>query len=193
MGNKKNDDNNLMAGILEGGIEQERMIRQIYQTYFYYVRQAINKHKISEDEAIDAYTDAVMVLRQKIVSGSFRGESTIATFLYRIFFNKCIDAIRKNTTKRLQYEFELPIHLEDKDPGIVKLLQIKEDFETLKEYMKKLSEICYQILMDAGYGGYSMEQIAKRIGFKDAQSVRSKKFTCTKKLFKLIEAGSKTA
>lgn len=189
MGKELIRDQEVLAGIKAGGAKLEGMIRHVYETYFHFVKQAIRKHALEEDEGIDAYTDSVMIFRQQVISGRFRGESKISTFIYRIFFHKCIDAIRKNSTKRVSYEYELPVHLEDKSPSIARLLQIKEDFERVKGFLIKLGKPCYQIILDSGFHGYNMDEIAARIGFKDAQSVRSRKYTCMKKLFKMMGAG----
>ncbi|MEM6801601.1 MAG: sigma-70 family RNA polymerase sigma factor [Bacteroidota bacterium] len=174
--------------IQAGGARQEKMIRQVYDSCFPYVYKALQKHKLTEEQAIDAYSDAVVALRRNILNGKFRGDSKYSTFLYSIFFKRCLNAIRDAGTNKHVWDYELPLHLQDKEPGISRLLEVNEQWELLGTYLAKLGDKCKEVLLDALYYGFKMEEIAKRHGYKDAQSMRSKKHSCMKQLKKLISA-----
>lgn len=172
--------------IRAGGLRQERMIKQVYDACFGYVYKALKKHKLTEEQAIDAYTDAVIALRRGIVKGTFRGESKYSTYLHSIFFKRCLNVIRDSGTNKHEWVYELPLHLQDKSHGIAKLLEVNEQWERLGIMLEQLGNKCKEILLDALYYGYKMEEIAGRHGYKDAQSMRSKKHACMKQLKKLI-------
>lgn len=176
--------------IQAGGTRQEKMIRKVYDSCFPYVYTALQKHQLTEEQAIDAYSDAVVALRKNILKGTFRGDSKYSTFLYSIFFRRCLNAIRDAGTNKHVWDYELPLHLQDRAPGIAKLLEVHEQWEILGNFLSKLGDKCKEVLLDALYYGFKMEEIAQRHGYKDAQSMRSKKHSCMKQLKKLIAASS---
>jgi len=163
----------------------------LYEKHFKFVYKKLKENRsLKEESVVDAYTDAVIALRNQVVKGKFRGKSKLSTFLYQIFSNKCIDLIRSTSTHKARTEqnmvYELPVHLAHKEPAVVEKLTVKESFNKLKELISKLGETCQQVLLDWGFWGFSMEEIAQRRGFKDAQTVKSKKYTCMKQLKALI-------
>ncbi|MEL6675460.1 MAG: sigma-70 family RNA polymerase sigma factor [Bacteroidota bacterium] len=176
----------LLADLRAGGAAQEKAIGVIYDKHYAFIYKMIKENRISEEEAIDAYSDAVVAFRRQVVSGTFRGESSYATYLYRIFLNKCLNAIRKRGTNKVEWEYELPLHLQDREPQIIQLLEVREKMEDLSRYLGKLGQNCKEILLDAIYWGYRMEEIAQRYGYKDAKTVRVKKHTCLQQLRKLM-------
>lgn len=181
----------VLDAILSGGVQQERMVRQMYRQYFGLTKQALKQHRaLQQEQAEDAYTDAVMTLRAHILNRQFRGDSEWSTYLNTIFQRRCIDAVRQTSThkaKHMREQSELPMQMPARDPDIVARLSQQDDWKRLQDFFQKLGESCRQVLMDWGYYGYNMEEIAQRHNFKDANTVRSKKYTCMKQLNKLIQ------
>ncbi len=177
----------VIKGIKAGGIVQEKWLLKLYETHFSLVYKALEKHKVNKEQAMDAYSDALVEFRKKIISNSFRGDSHYFSYLYSIFFNKIFNALAKNKTKKVEWVFELPQFIIDNDKDISRLLETNEDYETLIQYMNELGEPCNSILLDNAYWGYSMAELAERHNLKDAATARSKKFHCLKKLLASIK------
>ena len=173
--------------IRAGGVRQEKMLRKIHDSCYPFIYKALQKHQLTKEQAIDAYTDTLVVFRRNIIKGSFRGESKYSTYFYSIFFKRCLNAIRDSGTNKHIWEYELPIHLHDRNANISKLLEVDQQWKILNSYLSKLADKCREILLDALYYGYKMEEIAERHGYKDAQSMRNKKYTCLKQLKMLIQ------
>ena len=180
----------VISEIQAGGIRQEKMLRKVHDACYPFVYKALQKHKLSKEQAVDAYADALVVFRRNIIKGTFRGESKYSTYIYSIFFKRCLNAIRDSGTNRHVWEYELPLHLQDSDANIGKLLEVDQQWEILNEYLSMLADKCKEILLDALYYGYKMEEIAERHGFKDAQSMRNKKYNCMKQLKQIIHTSS---
>ncbi|MEL7530264.1 MAG: sigma-70 family RNA polymerase sigma factor [Bacteroidota bacterium] len=177
----------VIKGIKAGGIIQEKWLLKLYETHFSLVYKALDKHKVNEEQAMDAFSDALVEFRKKVLNDSFRGDSHYFSFLYSIFFNKIFNALSKNKTKKVEWVFELPHFIIDDNKDIVHLLETNEAYETLLNYMNQLGEPCSSILLDNAYWGYSMTELAERHKFKDAATARSKKFHCLKKLLANIK------
>lgn len=60
----------------------------------------MRKHRLSEEEAFDAYSDSVLVAIGSISNETFKAESSLKSYLYKIFHNKCVDLFRKNSTNK---------------------------------------------------------------------------------------------
>lgn len=177
----------VIDGIKAGGLSQEKWLLKLYEAHFNLVYKALAKHKVNEEQAMDAYSDALVEFRKKILNDSFRGDSNYFSFLYSIFFNKIFNALAKNKTKKVEWVFEMPHYLIDENKDIAHLLETNEAYETLIYYLDQLGEPCNSILLDNAYWGYSMAELAKRHNFKDAATARSKKFHCLKKLLASIK------
>lgn len=182
------DDQTLLNQIQQGGSVQESAIRQLYQQYFHLALEGRKKYpQLNDDELVSAYNSAILSVRKQIVLGNFRGDSTLWTYLNRIFINRCIDLIRKRSSNKEETRETLPEDLE-KSWGAFTQIERKDDFEQLLQQMNHLGEPCKQIILDAEYYGYSSEEIAQRVGFSNARSVNSKKYTCLQRLRKMLAA-----
>ena len=85
---KRKADAEIIADIQAGGASKERAIGDLIRLHTSYIYAIHRKLGITEEQAGDAFSDALMVLVRHIETGQFRGDSKISTYLYRIFFNK---------------------------------------------------------------------------------------------------------
>ncbi|MEM7660080.1 MAG: sigma-70 family RNA polymerase sigma factor, partial [Bacteroidota bacterium] len=108
------------------------------------------------------------------------------TYLNKIFYNKCIDIIRKYASNRVDAYEEVPDRV-DQDDNIIRRMSVQDDFQQLVSMLGQLGDTCKQIILDSEYHGYNSEEIAERVGFSNARSVNSKKYSCLQRLKKMIE------
>lgn len=178
-------DAEIVEGIQQGGPMREQWITRLYGSYLHYINKARVKYQLSDEDLQDAYADAVIALGEQVADGRFREEAKLSTYLYRIFFNKCVDIIRKYATNRVVAMPDLP------DTGLTERdslddLAIQDQMEVLGKYLDQLGDRCKQILLYWGYWGYNMHEIAEKMGFKNNKSVISQKHKCFEKLKKMI-------
>ncbi|MBK6930524.1 MAG: sigma-70 family RNA polymerase sigma factor [Saprospirales bacterium] len=176
-------DEELIEAIRAGGSRQEQGIRRLYEQFFYLAKAGRSKYRaLDGSDLVTAYNSAVISLRKQLISGAFRGDSSLTTYLTRIFTNKCIDELRKRKSLRPETGVEYFPEVEDQTPDALSRLIQSDQVERVQRYLQAIGEVCKQILLDAEYYGYSSEEIAQRIGFSNAASVNSKKYTCLQKL-----------
>lgn len=179
-------DQDIIEGIRQGGTARQRLASQIYQQFMGYVYKGQQRYKLSLDEALDAYADAITGVCRHIEAGKFRGESKLSTYLFKSFSNRCVDKLRRRASNaNVEWE-DLTPTMPDKAKTMIQELVVKEDTQRLLALMDELGENCKKILIDSEYYGFNMEEIAERIGFKNAASVSSMKYRCLDKLKKLI-------
>lgn len=175
-------DEHLTTEIHAGGRRQELAIKQLYEQCFHLARFGKAKyHQLDNEDLVSAYNSAVIAVRNQILNGAFRGDSAIQTYLNRIFMNRCIDILRSKSSKPIEFMENLP-DTSDESQDFLTRWAAEEQVEMVKAKLLLLGKVCQQILMYSEYLGYSSDEIAEAIGFKNANSVNSKKYACLQKL-----------
>lgn len=175
----------LIAAIIKGGALREEASNHLLNTYISFIPKMVEKVGLSKEMLLDAYTDALMSLLEQISNDKFKAESKLSTYFYRIFYFKSIDLSRKNSTNKIEYQENLP---ERPISGLTALekLETKDAIRDLHTYLDELGEPCKQILLDWGFWGYNMSEIATRVGLKSSKQAKNQKYKCLQKLRKLM-------
>ena len=180
-------DELLIAGLLKEGPGRARAEQALFDSCVHYTHKAKSKYSFTEEEVMSAYADAVLSLIKHVRAGSFRGDSKLSTYLFQIFQHKCVDLFRKHTSQKNKAEwvYELP-HVSDPIRDALGKLIDEEQVSRLKTLLHKLGEKCKRLLLYWGEG-YSMEEIASILQFRDAGSAKSRKYKCLQGLKKLYQ------
>ena len=143
------------------------------------------KFHLDREASLDLFADAVIALITQIESGTYKGDSKLSTYFYRIFYNKCVDLLRKNTTNTVELD-DNQAHL---SVGKSELEHWHDRFqvEEIKVSLDKMGDPCRQILMDWGFWGYNMKEIAAKVGYSTADQAKKRKYKCLKQLRELIK------
>lgn len=173
-------DEEIIAAIQAGGLQRQRFEELLFLRHLDFVRKRPRKYALSNEEGRDAYTDAFLVVADHIRSGKFRGESSLKTYLSRIFRNKCVDQFRKNSTVKVDWVDEFP-QLADESRDFLRQLMGEEEVGILRQWMQQLGARCRELLEYSGWG-YSPTEIADKMGFSSARSASSQRYKCLEKL-----------
>lgn len=178
-------DEQLIESIRAGGAERERSINRLFDYYASWVLGGKKTYRLSLEEAKDAYSDAIISVSLHIQSGQFRGESSIKTYLWRIFQNRCKNKIRDRKRTPDHWLEEMP-NLAEEHHSFLRELESREELEEIQGFMHQLGETCRKILWMRDYEGYGMDEIAQEVGFSSGKSVSSKRHKCLSALRSLI-------
>ncbi|MEL7530100.1 MAG: sigma-70 family RNA polymerase sigma factor [Bacteroidota bacterium] len=179
-------DRDLIEAIRSRGGEEQAAMRMIYRQYWGYTIKGQRQYRISEEQAIDAYEDAIIGLSRQLQKPDFQLEGSLGGYLYRSFCNRCVDRLRKSSSLPTE-ELDRASRLPSKARNVLEQLSQREEVAALVALMDKLGGKCKQLLLEAEYYGYSIEELVSRLGFKDANSLASQKYRCMKKLRELIK------
>lgn len=175
-------DQEILEACSAGGARREKALSFLYKKYMGYVYDAQKKyHQLSQEELRDAYSEAVVGLSRQIDNEALRGESSLGTYLFRSFSNRCVDKIRRQASNKADWVSHIP-NLPDRARNMLQDMVLAEKFQAIAPFLKKIGEKCRQILLDAEYYGYSLEEIAVRTGSKNTATVSSLKHRCMKRL-----------
>jgi RNA polymerase sigma-70 factor (ECF subfamily) len=188
LGKASVSDETLIQGLQGRPAERQRCEYLLYRRHLEFVRLRPRKYALTDEEARDCYTEAFLAVIDHIRSGRFRGESSIKTYLSRIFRNKCVDQFRKNSTVSATWVDEFP-DLPDESRDFLRALMSKEELTNLGAQIEALGERCQQLLLLSGQG-YSPAEIATEMGFKTPRSASSQRYKCLEKLKARLGADS---
>jgi|SRR5579871_1455785 len=184
-------DQEIIHNLRKNGFERRKGEEQLFSTYSYFIKEGMKKYALSEDDAFDAYSDSVLSAIQKISDGSFEGRSSVKTYIYQIFHNKCVDLLRKKTTHKSSVHqttsiSEMFFQISDSAKSIVQKLIEKNDWDLLKQRLNELGETCRQLLLFSANGDTDKE-IAGKLGYKTADVVKTSRLRCLEKLRQLYK------
>lgn len=186
----KYSDQDIVNGIVAGGIRKEKMVKHIHESFFSFAFKAMGRYHLPQEEIKDIYTDAIISLMHILEQGDYKGNSKLSTYFYSIFNHKCVDRIRQISTNKHKQQLNLwhellDIHTSSKN--FLNDLLTNEKMETLNNLLNQIGEKCKQLLLDLDYQGFTPEEMLERMGFKNVGSVKSQKYKCKQKLRALIE------
>ena len=177
--------------IIQGlkGSERERLRQEkvLYEENEYLiVREGCHKHRLTYDESISAYHDALRSVVDNIINDRFDGNSSIRTYFFKIFSHKCIDQIRKNTTNKSGVHHTAPLpelieQLPDSARTIIEGMITRELKERVKAQLKALGDKCKEILM-LYEDGLTDKEIAEQLSYNNAAVAKTTRLRCLDKL-----------
>jgi len=186
------DERELIDSIEQNGSERKKGEERLFTRYAYFIKEAIHKYSLSEEEAFDVYSDAILSAIEKISNGSFQRRSSLKTWVYQIFHNKYVDFIRKKSTNRSSVHRTLSIsdpmfEVADTSKTIIQELMDKTDWKLLREKLNQIGDNCRQMLL-LWADGYSDKEIALAMEYKTSDVVKTSRLRCLEKLKQLYRS-----
>jgi RNA polymerase sigma factor (sigma-70 family) len=147
----------------------------------------------------EVYDDGCLVLWDKMMDKEFKlKEKSIVGYLFRICRNIGMHYLRKvnedieSLDRIMERGYELR---EDNERGIEEMFDVMEEkmgsddeiFERLDMVWSKLKKVDRMILESYYLDGCRMDEIAKRVGYRNGNSVKSKKNKVIKKMMKMMK------
>ena len=163
----------------------ERILLLIYEVHRNdFIKWASQNYNISSEEAKDHFQEAIIALYHNVKTGATETiETSLRTYLYSIGKNSILNNIRhKNYEDSFKKSNESQFHNPIEDV---------HDKEYLEQMVKKIFNLighpCKDIL-DMYYNKrFDMESIAKRMGYKNANVAKKKKYECIKEIEEKIK------
>ena len=148
----------------------------------------------------EVYNDGCLVLWEKMMDDEFElKEKSMVGYLVRICKNVGMHYLRKvnEDVVSLNRIMERGFLMSDDESGIEEMFDVMDEggndeeiFERLEMVWKKLKEVDRMILESYYVDGCKMEEIAKRIGYKNGNSVKSKKNKVLRKMMEMMQNGA---
>ena len=149
----------------------------------------------------EIYDDGCLVLWEKMRDKEFElREKSLVGYLVRICRNIGMHYLRKvnEDVESLDRIFERGFEMRDEyESGIGEMFDVMDErenadeiFERLDKVWKKLKKTDQMILESYYVDGCRMDEIAKRIGYRNGNSVKSKKNKVLRKMMEMMQDGA---
>ena len=149
----------------------------------------------------EVYDDGCLVLWEKMMDKEFElREKSLVGYLVRICRNIGMHYLRKvnEDIESLDRIYERGYEMRDDDErGIEEMFDVMEEkgnedeiFERLDRVWNKLKKVDRMILESYYVDGCRMEEIAKRVGYRNGNSVKSKKNKVLRRMMEMMQEGA---
>ncbi|NJO00831.1 MAG: sigma-70 family RNA polymerase sigma factor [Bacteroidia bacterium] len=168
-------DSQILKRIKSG---DETALDYIYKKNYKMMTRMVINNSGTEDEAKDIYQEAILIFWQRSKEKDFVLTSKISTFIYSI----CQNLWRKELERKARHSGEM------KDGKEMNDFDKKERAEIINQCISSLGDTCRKVLMYYYFDNMSMQDIAKKMGFANSDTAKTKKYKCKKELDKLIKS-----
>lgn len=145
----------------------------------------VTRNNGTADDAEDMLQDALIVLWERIRTGRFEHNAQLSTFIYATVKHRWTrELARKKRELRTTEEIDL---VATEDPSNTDELIESEEVKEIQDAINRLGEPCRKLLILYYWEELSMEEIARRLGFANAETAKSKKYQCKEQLKKFLK------
>jgi len=176
---------NSEKGLLEGlAVNDRKTIEMIYKDNYNMVQALIINNNGSTDDAKDIFQEAMIVLYEKVRSGSFELNCQVKTYIYavckRLWLKKLQQSSRFGiSTEGLETEILVDDEIEDHSKR-------NAEFEIMEKAIDNLGEPCKSLLEAYYLKKKSMQEIAATFGYTNPENAKNQKYKCLLRLKKIF-------
>lgn len=181
----------LLVQIKSGGIDRERALNYLFEKHGNFVDRGVIRYSLTEVESREVFLDSLLALVSAIEKEQYKGGSKISTYLYRIFENRAKNKLRDRNRHEAKFFWvdEVPI-MPDKARTMLEEMLYEEEMDWVEKMLDQMGGKCKQILIMQEFQGYSLDEIAKKLGFKSARAVSTTRYRCMEKLKNILSKPS---
>ena len=180
----KQTDQNLIEAIKSGGRASEAALIDVYEKSKPAVMKFILQNKGQKNDALDVLQDAIVAFYSAVQKNSFRGESSIQTFIYAASRYNWLNKLKRQQIELNYKKSELE---ENKSIHYTPHYLENDKHNIIQSIFLELGEACQVLLTNVFYFNYSMKELVKILPYENEQVVRNKKYKCMKQLKTLIK------
>ncbi len=160
----------LIAGIKAGN---EEIMEYVYRQYYPMVAHFVKNNRGNDNDAEDLYQESLLVVFQKIREGE--EIQYLRTYVYSVCRLKWLNLLR--------YRRRHPENIIDNYESVEVCLEDDENDtmpyqQAMQQALTQLDETCRQLLLAFYFEKLSMEAIASRFHYNQANTAKSKKNKC---------------
>ena len=173
---RKFSDTDIIDGIRR---QDNKILTYLYDSYFGMIRDHLSKNSGSEDDAHEVLQETVVILYKQVTGEGFR----LTTDLKGYFFG----VARNVWNSQLRYRSRLvPISTDPTDNSAAEEANSALLERIVTRSFALLGEDCQRVLTLFGEG-LSYGEIALKMGFKNEDYARRKKYLCKEALMEIIK------
>lgn len=172
------------TALLQGlASNDKKAIETIYKENFNLIQALVINNNGRTEDAKDIFQEAMIVLYQKVQSGSFELNCQIKTFLYSVCRRLWLKRLMQQSRYSLQENTEDMVLVDDEMEDHEKR---DTEFVIMEKAMSSLGEPCKSLLEAFYMQKKNMQEIAGSFGYTNAENAKTQKYKCLVRLKKLF-------
>mgnify|MGYP006077029911 CR=1 FL=1 len=177
-----NNDQLYITKVINGDINAFAYLVDAYKNMVFSLVFKMTKNReeaeeVSQDTFIKAYKNI----------NKFKGDSKFSTWLYRITYHTCLDAIKKNKNHNISFEInEITLNLVHSVENILEGIERKERANIMNDCLLKLPEDERSIVWMFYYDELSLKEIIEVTQLSEA-NIKVKLHRARKKLVTIVQ------
>jgi RNA polymerase sigma factor (sigma-70 family) len=182
----------IIRAIKEGNQEMLTDLYKLYRDEF--VAWVLKNNNCSEEQAKDAFQEAIIAFYNNVSQGKVTElRSELKTYIFSIGRFKLLNEIKKEP-KSVTFDI-LPATKGNIEPheNSLEVVHNSEYAEAVvKKYLGLQCDNCQKVLRMFYFEGSDMKFIAEKMGYKNADVAKKKKYECFKKMAIMVKSDLKT-
>ncbi|MFL5741062.1 MAG: RNA polymerase sigma factor [Flavisolibacter sp.] len=174
------NENALLQGLAKS---DKRAVETIYKENFNMVQALIVNNNGTSEDAKDVFQEAIIVLYEKVCSGSFELNCLIRTFVYSVSRRIWLKRLMQQNRFTLSDGYDEMVAV---DQEMEEHEKRNQDFLMMEKAMSGLGEPCKSLLEAFYLQKRSMQEIAGSFGYTNAENAKNQKYKCLMRLKKLF-------
>ena len=175
-------DNDFMVGLLNGNND---VLSALYKKYYNIVLKFILYNSGTGAAAQDVYQETIIVLFESVKKPGFELKCQLQTYIFSIAKRLWLKELKKNGKTFLFKESE-ENNLVDVSEDLKEFDEKEADIEKMNNSLIDLGEPCSELIKDFYINKLSMEEIAEKFGYTNADNAKTQKYKCLNRLRKLF-------
>ena len=171
--------------LLQGlAVNDKKAVETIYKENYNMVQSLIINNNGSADDAKDIFQEAMIVLYEKVRSGSFELNCLIKTYVYSVskrLWLKRLQQLNRYSPPIDDLESAVPVDEDMEDHE-----KRDAEFEMMNKAMSSLGEPCKSLLEAYYLQKQNMQVIAANFGYTNADNAKNQKYKCLMRLKKIF-------
>ena len=181
--NPQTDEKALLDGL---ATSDKKAVETIYKENFNMVQSLIINNNGSSDDAKDIFQETMIVLYEKVRTGSFELNCQIKTFVYSVSRRLWLKKLQQQN--RYSPPGDSMEALVSVDEDLDNHEQRNAEFEMMEKALSHIGEPCKSLLEAYYFQKQNMQVIADSFGYTNAANAKTQKYKCILRLKKIFFA-----
>ena len=176
----ESNERSLLQGLARN---DKKAIETIYKNNYNLVQALVINNSGTSEDAKDIFQEAMIVLYEKVQSGTFELKCQIKTFVYsvskRIWLKRLMQQNRFSISDGNEESISIDEEMEEHEKR-------NAEFVMMEKAMNGLGEPCKSLLEAFYLQKKSMQEIAGSFGYTNSENAKNQKYKCLMRLKKLF-------
>jgi RNA polymerase sigma factor (sigma-70 family) len=164
----------------------EFVLRKVYKEHYPLIKKMVLANNGDEDDARDIYQEAFIVFYENMRLEDFVLTCSIGTYLYSVARNLWYKKLRSYGKGNTRITEENENEFADVDDSLNFHSQMEKNILHIEVALENLGEPCKTILTDYYFRKLSMQDIAEKMNYTNADNAKNQKYKCFNRLKKRV-------